>query len=184
MQTKIDLEPKEPQTTHYPHPQPTSKMPPHYHLCSKIENAFRLHIGRVHTPNTRMNRDICQILYNEGFLTSMSLGDIHGPFPDQPDQHPPLTSSNLTQRKLWLELKYRHGQPVLTELRCVSKPSRKVFASALELQAFAAAAGRMGGKLGNQHMGQVTILNTVFGIIDLKEALKKDVGGEVLCYAF
>lgn len=34
-----------------------------------------------------------------------------------------------------------------------------------------------------QEMGQVTIVRTLYGILELDEALEKGVGGEVMCYA-
>lgn len=37
--------------------------------------------------------------------------------------------------------------------------------------------------LKGQVLGQVTILDTPYGIIEMKDALIKGVGGEVLCFA-
>ncbi|KAJ3287475.1 hypothetical protein HK104_008565 [Borealophlyctis nickersoniae] len=155
-------------------------MAPYYHLCSKIENAFKSHIRRIAVPNSKTNRAICQILYEEGFLQSIASGDIQGPF--QRGEEVPLTPSNISKRRIWLDLKYKDGDPVLNKMRCISKPSRKIFASPQELQAIAAAR-RASPLLKAQEVGQVTIIDSPFGIIELKEAIKKNVGGEVMCYA-
>ena len=67
-------------------------------------------------------------------------------------------------------------------MKTISKPSQRIFASVDELKAVAAARN-VSKHLKGQEMGQVTIVDTVFGILELKEALKKNVGGEVLCFA-
>ncbi|KAJ3145099.1 hypothetical protein HDU86_001151 [Geranomyces michiganensis] len=95
---------------------------------------------------------------------------------------PQPPSPNPASQKLWLTLKYKDGEPVLRKMAAVSKPSRRVFASLAELRAVAAAR-RAGPLLKGQEVGQVTILKTPYGIIELKEALEKEVGGEVLCIA-
>ncbi|KAJ3171126.1 hypothetical protein HDU88_008162 [Geranomyces variabilis] len=108
--------------------------------------------------------------------------------PRQPPAAPKLTllpqppSPNPASQKLWLTLKYKDGEPVLRKMSAVSKPSRRVFASLAELRAVAAAR-RAAPLLKGQEVGQVTILDTPYGIIELKEALEKEVGGEVLCIA-
>ncbi|KAJ3175409.1 hypothetical protein HDU87_006229 [Geranomyces variabilis] len=97
-------------------------------------------------------------------------------------QLPQPPSPNPASQKLWLTLKYKDGEPVLRKMSAVSKPSRRVFASLAELRAVAAAR-RAAPLLKGQEVGQVTILDTPYGIIELKEALEKEVGGEVLCIA-
>jgi small subunit ribosomal protein S8 len=67
-------------------------------------------------------------------------------------------------------------------MKCISKPSRRVFCSPEEARLICAQASR-NSLLKNQQLGQITILNTPYGIIEMKQALEKGVGGEVLCYA-
>ncbi|KAI8817558.1 ribosomal protein S8 [Fimicolochytrium jonesii] len=185
-------------------------MAPLYHLCSQIQNSFKWQLRRIAVPNSKPNRAICQILYDEGFVSSVALGDETGPFPanapvftglatspsPQPTSTPSSSSSATPNRKsalvtpppnparlrIWLDLKYKHSRPVLSRMSVVSKPSRRVYASLRELQAVAAAR-RAGPLLKGQEVGQITILDTPYGIIELKEALKQEVGGEVLCIA-
>ncbi|KNC96278.1 mitochondrial 37S ribosomal protein MRPS8 [Spizellomyces punctatus DAOM BR117] len=155
-------------------------MAPVHNLCSQIQNSFRWKLRRVAVPHSATNRAICQILYEEGFVSTLASGDETGPF--QRGVEVPITPDNIARRKIWLDLKYRDGQAVLQKMRAVSKPSRRIFASVEELQAIAAAR-RAGPLLKGQEVGQVTILDTPYGIIELKEALTKEVGGEVLCIA-
>ncbi|KAJ3084392.1 ribosomal protein S8 [Rhizoclosmatium globosum] len=155
-------------------------MPQHWHLCSHIHNAFKLRMAQVAVPETKQSLAIARILADEGFVAGVSKGDTLGPY--HAGAAVPVTPDNISRRRIWLDLKYSAGEPVLRDLRAVSKPSRRVFATASELKMIAAAR-RAGPLLKGQHVGQVTILDTVYGIIELKDALKKNVGGEVLCIA-
>ncbi|KAJ3011443.1 hypothetical protein HKX48_006838 [Thoreauomyces humboldtii] len=189
-------------------------MAPVHNLCSAVQNSFRWHLRRIAVPQSTTNRAICRILYEEGFISSISTGDEKGPYPatasttrnpsvvsttpttttsasssssspiPSPTQPPlvPRPVPNPASQKIWLNLKYKDGQPVLRRMSVVSKPSRRVYASLDELKAVAAAR-RAGPLLKGQEVGQVTILDTPYGIIELKEALAKEVGGEVLCIA-
>ncbi|KAJ3326599.1 hypothetical protein HDU76_012784 [Blyttiomyces sp. JEL0837] len=155
-------------------------MPALYNLCSQIENSVKWGLRRIAVPESTTNRAVCQILYEEGFISGLASGDTQGPF--HRGYQVPKTPDNISRRRIWLDLKYREGEPVINKMRVVSKPSRKVFATNLELQAIASAR-RAGPLLKAQSVGQITILNTDYGIIELKDALKKNVGGEVLCTA-
>ncbi|KAJ3054476.1 hypothetical protein HK097_001721 [Rhizophlyctis rosea] len=162
-------------------------MPPHYNLCQIITNSFQKGRQRIKVPASRQNLEICKILYEEGFLTSIQKGDLRGPYPattspSHPQSETVRTPFTKSPPKLWLDLKYRHGEPVLKEMKTISKPSERVFASVDELKAVAAARN-VSKQLRGRELGQVTVVDTVFGILELKEALRKNVGGEVLCHA-
>ncbi|KAJ3091140.1 hypothetical protein HK102_001554 [Quaeritorhiza haematococci] len=155
-------------------------MAPIYHLCSNITNAFRSKLRQTAVPDNKTFRDIVDILYKEGFIASYATGDERGPFLH--GTYVPATPSNIGRRRLWLDLKYREGLPALSEMNIVSKPSRRVYASVEELKAVAAARNAS-TLLKAQKVGQITIINSPYGIVELKDALAKNVGGEVLCYA-
>lgn len=150
-------------------------------LCSQIHNSFQKKFRRIAVPFSKTNKEICQILHDEGFLSQMAVGDTKGPFRAGHD-FTLMTPDNVAERKLWLDLKYYVGEPVLRELKLVSKPSRKVYASALDL-ANVAEAKSANSLVKKQALGQVTIIKTPYGIVELKEALKLKTGGEVLCIA-
>ena len=68
--------------------------------------------------------------------------------------------------KLVVKLSYRKKEPLLTDLKLVSKPGLRVYQGADELA---------------KKRGLSTyIVSTPKGILSLKEALKKRVGGEVI----
>jgi small subunit ribosomal protein S8 len=127
---------------------------------------------RIAVPYSKTNKQIASILYQEGLLQQVQEGSIHGP----------LVPSKISERRIWMDLKYRHGQGVLSEMKCISKPSRRVFCSPEEARLICAQASQ-NALLKNQTLGQITILNTPYGIVEIKTALQKGVGGEVLCYA-
>ncbi|KAL2917708.1 hypothetical protein HK105_202581 [Polyrhizophydium stewartii] len=155
-------------------------MPLVHNLCSHIENSYRSQLRRIAVPYSYTNKAICSVLYQEGFVSSVVTGDEKGPF--DRGFPVPVTPDNIAHRRLWLDLKYRSGLPALSSMRIVSKPSRKVIASFEELRAIAAAK-RAGPLLRPQLAGQITIVKTSAGIVELKDALRHELGGEVLCTA-
>ncbi|KAI9208253.1 ribosomal protein S8 [Polychytrium aggregatum] len=148
-------------------------------LCSQIQNSFRWRFRRIAVPYTNVNRSIAHILYDEGFISSYMSGDDKGPY--HTGSVVPVTPDNIARRKIWMDLKYHEGEPVLKKMSTISKPSRKVFASVLELKAIASAR-RASPLLRPQGVGHITILKTKYGILELKDALSKEVGGEVLWF--
>lgn len=155
-------------------------MPRLYHVLSNITNAVGARMRQVAVPDTKLNRAVCEILYDEGLIGAVAKGDYDGPY--NTGEQVPVTPENVSKRQLWLRLKYKLGEPIMRECRVVSKPSRRVYATVDELKLIAA--GREASHLLKaSQVGQVTILHTPYGVLELKEALKKNVGGEVLCYA-
>ena len=155
-------------------------MSPIPHVASHISNSFRNGYRRISIPFSKQNQSIAQILYEQGFLSCWMMGDHQAPFANASF---PITPENVHSRRIWLDLKYRQGEPALNEFKIVSKPSRRIFASVQELQALGAAR-KVTSLIKRQVLGQITIIDTVYGIVELKDALYKRVGGEVLaiCY--
>lgn len=107
--------------------------------------------------------------------------------------HLPAANSTLTaqdlahltpshERYLWLEPRYdQNQQPVLTNMFIVSKGSRKVHATADELEQVLS--GRARNQWKSFAVGSVTIIQHQNGIMTATDALKRGVGGEILCVA-
>ena len=72
------------------------------------------------------------------------------------------------KKKLAVKLKYRGNKPALTHLKRVSKPGLRVYSQRKNLKPV------LGG-LG------YTLISTPQGILTNKEAVKKGVGGELVC---
>ena len=73
--------------------------------------------------------------------------------------------------ELSIELKYHNGEPVIRELRRVSKPGRRIYKGVQELP-------RVYNGLG------IAIVSTPRGVLSDAEARDARVGGEVLCTVF
>jgi small subunit ribosomal protein S8 len=74
-------------------------------------------------------------------------------------------------KTLNIELKYYQDKPVISGLRRVSKPSCRIYVKASQVP-------RVRGGMG------VAVLSTPEGVISGKEARRRNVGGEVICYVW
>jgi small subunit ribosomal protein S8 len=75
------------------------------------------------------------------------------------------------RRELEIELKYHEGRPVIRELKRVSTPGRRVYASVTDLKPHRNGLG-------------LSIVSTPQGVMTDSNARDKNVGGEVLCHVF
>jgi small subunit ribosomal protein S8 len=114
---------------------------------------------------SKSSLEIARILYSHGLIQQVQQ----------------IPHEKISQRQLKIDLKYRNGERALNGIKLISKPSRRVFCSNEELKVVLLGKSRQ--LMPNQNVGDVIILNTPYGIIDMNEALSKGVGGEVLCIA-
>ncbi|KAI0243742.1 hypothetical protein L0F63_001211 [Massospora cicadina] len=150
-----------------------TKYPCIHDLCSRIQNGFRSKLKAIAVPETRMNLSVSQILYQQGFLSQIARGNHIG------IDYSPTTPENIATRRYWLMLKYRNNLPVLTKMQAVSKPSRKVIANADELEMIVS--GRRVGLLAPLIPGEILIINTKEGVMEIHDAVSLNLGGQVLC---
>ena len=125
-----------------------------------------------------MNLAIAIGMYREGFLSSVQRGSLEGP----DEAYTPTTPANVSTRRLWLGLKYRDAAPVLSNMHVISKPSRKIWMSVSELQEL------VQGKKGREMIrglvpGEICLIGTDKGVMEIREAIKRRIGGEVLIRA-
>jgi len=73
--------------------------------------------------------------------------------------------------ELQIELKYHDGLPVISEIKRVSRPGRRVYSKIKDL-------GHIYNGLG------ISILSTPRGVLSDAEAREANVGGEILCRVF
>jgi small subunit ribosomal protein S8 len=150
-------------------------MPRIHDLCARVQNGFRAKLQTIAIPETKMNLAISNILYKEGFLTSVTRGNHIAP--DR--EFTPTTNENVATRRLWLNLKYKENNPALSQLSLVSKPSKKVHFTVNELKNLAS--GNRSQFIKPLQPGEIAIINTNKGVLELQEAIEKNVGGEVIC---
>ncbi|KAK3355982.1 ribosomal protein S8 [Neurospora tetraspora] len=150
-------------------------------MCSHLQNASRARLGLTSLPNTKYNLALALALHRAGFISSVTRGGPHPPTPEALLTHEPepVTSANVATRRLWVGLKYWNEEPVLKSLKPISKPSRLVTASLEELNRVAR--GFPAGYMKGLQLGECLFVNTDRGVLEVREAVERKVGGLVLC---
>ncbi len=121
-------------------------------MLARIRNANRAMKDDVRMPASRMKQEIARLLKEEGYIR---------------DYH---VERGESFDVLVVELKFgRNRERVITDLKRVSKPGRRVYASKDRLP-------RVLGGMGT------AILSTSTGVITSRTAEERGVGGEVICF--
>jgi small subunit ribosomal protein S8 len=125
-------------------------------MLARTRNALMAKHTMVSIPSSKMKISIAKILKDEGFINDYRV------VPDEASQYPVLQ----------LALKYvgdvKHQRAVITDLKRVSKPGRRVYSKAKDLRPVLKGLG-------------ITIISTSRGVISDREARQRKLGGEVLC---
>jgi small subunit ribosomal protein S8 len=123
-------------------------------MLSRIRNANKALHDSTTMPTSRVKEEIARLLKDEGYIKDYRVED--GP----------------SYRLLTIELKYsRSRERVLTDLKRVSKPGRRIYARKDRLP-------RVLGGMGT------AIMSTSGGLITSRTAEQKGVGGEVICFVW
>ena len=123
-------------------------------MLTRIRNANMARHERVEVPASNIKEEIARILEEEGFIRGYRRID------------------DGKQGILRIYLKYGEGKEcVITQLKRISKPGRRVYVSASELP-------RVLGGLG------IAIISTSKGLLTSTQARREHVGGEVICYVW
>ena len=123
-------------------------------MLTRIRNANKALHATTRMPSSRMKVEIARLLKEEGYIR---------------DSH---VESGESFDELVIELKYGRGRErVITDLKRISKPGRRVYARKDRLP-------RVLGGMGT------AILSTSNGLITARSAEEQGVGGEVLCFVW
>lgn len=147
------------------------------HVCSAIQNASRLRLATTSVPTSKLILSLVLGLQNQGFISSVTRGTFDGP--DQ--KYTETTQENIAQRRLWLGLKYYDNEPVLSELRLISKPTQRIWLGCDDLEVIAK--GKDAGYVKGLRPGEAIFVDTDRGLFELREALERRIGGQLLCRA-
>lgn len=123
-------------------------------MITRIRNAQMRKKSKVSTPASKLRGNVLEVLQSEGYIRGYSTVEF-GP----------------GKSEFEIELKYYDGQPVIREIKRVSKPGRRVYTSVSNIPTVANGLG-------------VTILSTPKGVMADHTARDSNVGGEVLCQVF
>jgi len=123
-------------------------------MLTRIRNALMRQKSTVSTPASKLRGRVLDVLQDEGYIRGYAKVDYDG-----------------GKSEYEIELKYFDGEPVIKNLKRVSKPGRRVYSSVRELPTIANGLG-------------VAILSTPKGVMSDSRARDENVGGEVLCSVF
>ena len=125
-------------------------------MLTRIRNANKAMQETTEMPTSRLKEEIARILKEEGYIQDYRV------------EHTDETRYDT----LVIELKYgRSRERVITDLKRVSKPGRRVYAKKDRLP-------RVLGGLGT------AILSTSTGVITTRQAAERGVGGEVIAFVW
>ena len=120
-------------------------------MLTCVRNAVRTHSQVVTVKASKLSEGVIKVLKDEGYVTDFKRID------------------DGNQGQIRVYLKYGPtGQDVIIEIKRISKPSRRVYASAKEVPQPLNGLG-------------IAVVSTSQGILSDKQCRELNVGGEVLC---
>ena len=111
-------------------------------------------LNSVAIPSSNFRRNILTILKNEGYIKDFF-----------------IEKNENNKVSLKITLKYFEGNPVIKEIKRISKPGRRVYSRATSIP-------KVMNGLG------LAILSTPKGVMSDIDARKNNVGGEIICKVF
>lgn len=152
------------------------------HVCSHLQNASKARLGLTSVPSTNLHLSLLLALQHSGFLSSVTRGGLTPPPIDDLSSYvpEPVTQANVATRRLWLGLKYWNNEPVLSEMKMISKPTRRIWMDIEGLGQIVR--GRQAGYVkGLTRPGECLYLTTDRGIMESRECVERKIGGMLLC---
>jgi small subunit ribosomal protein S8 len=136
-------------------------------MLTRIRNANKALHEKAEMPTSRMKEEIAALLQEEGYISGFRVvsADEHNSREADPKKH-------RSYGTLVIELKYGSSRErILTDLKRVSKPGRRVYARKDRLP-------RVLGGMGT------AIMSTSKGLVTSKTAEQEGIGGEVICFVW
>jgi small subunit ribosomal protein S8 len=127
-------------------------------MLARIRNALTVKHAAVSMPSSKIKLSIAKILRDEGYIMDYR-----------------VVSDEKSHQILELRLKYvgdlKHQRAVITDLKRVSKPGRRIYTSVRDIPWVRSGMG-------------IAVLSTPKGVITGQQARRLNVGGEILCYVW
>ena len=123
-------------------------------MLTRIRNGQMRSLDKINIPYSNFRLKILEVLKNEGYIIDFKT--------DKSDENKKLIK---------VDLKYYEGRPVIREIKRISKPGRRVYSKADSIP-------RVHSGLG------LAILSTSKGVMSDSEAIKNNLGGEIICRVF
>ncbi|KAK8061783.1 hypothetical protein PG994_008149 [Apiospora phragmitis] len=155
-------------------------------LCSHMQNASKARLGLTSTPHTKYNLAVLLSMQKAGFLSFVTRGGATPPDPTSLSTYEPepLTTANIAHQRLWVGLKYSNNEPVLRKMQAISTPKRPITMKLPDLERVARGWDTNGRvNVRGLNMGECLFVSTSKGVMEVREALERKLGGLVLCRA-
>ena len=123
-------------------------------MLTRIRNGQMRSLNKISIPFSVFRSKILEVLKKEGYIINFS-----------------IDKAEKNKKLLLVDLKYYEGQPVIREIKRISKPGRRVYSRATSIP-------KVMNGLG------LAILSTPKGVMSDTEARKNNVGGEIICRVF
>ena len=123
-------------------------------MLTRIRNGQMRSLNKIKIPFSKFRFKILEVLKKEGYIIDF-----------YQDENKDKIKSII------VVLKYYEGQPVIKEIKRISKPGRRVYSRAVSVP-------KVKNGLG------LAILSTSRGVMSDAEAIKNNLGGEVICRVF
>jgi len=120
-------------------------------MVARIKNAYLARHKVVEVPYSKINLQIGQILAEQKYIVS---AEVIGDTP--------------ASKAVKLVLRYQRKDPAIQDIKRISKPGLRIYKQVKELKV----------PLGGLGVG---IISTSQGVMTVKQAKKKNLGGELLC---
>ena len=123
-------------------------------MLTRIRNGQMRSLNKIEIPFSNFRLKILEVLKKEGYIVNFNIDD-----------------GKNKIKSILVDLKYYEGQPVIKEIKRISKPGRRVYSRADSIP-------RVLNGLG------LAILSTSKGVMSDTEAVKNNLGGEIICRIF
>jgi small subunit ribosomal protein S8 len=138
-------------------------------MLTRIRNAVQAGHSSVIVPSSKLKLSLVRVLRDEGFVQNYDvIPAVRSTGPARS-----LGSARQPQIRIWLRYvgERRERKAVITGLRRISKPGRRVYVGRAEIPWVLSGTG-------------IAILSTPKGILTDRQARSMGVGGEVMCYVW
>ena len=123
-------------------------------MLTRIRNGQMRLLNKIDVPFSNFRSKILEVLKKEGYILDYE-----------------TISKEKKIKTISVKLKYFDGQPVIKEIKRISKPGRRVYSRATSIPKVLNGLG-------------LAILSTSKGVMSDVEATKNNLGGEIICRIF
>ena len=123
-------------------------------MLTRIRNGQMRTLNNIDVPYSNFRSKILEVLKKEGYIVDFKISE-----------------GKNKIKSILVNLKYYDGQPVIKEIKRISKPGRRVYSKATSIPKVLNGLG-------------LAILSTSKGVMSDVEATKNNLGGEIICRIF